>query len=262
MRKIANKIFIAINRLGRNKQCYICGETFFRFRKWRGGSKNVHLWIKSLNAVGSDTDNFGCFYCGSFDRLRHIFMFFDKLDFWPRFSNAHIIHFAPEALLSKKIEECHPAQYVKADMFPWVKDIEKIDLTNIAYNDETFDIFICNHVLEHVPDYKKALREIYRVLQKGGIAILQTPYSRLLVNNFEDPGINTDELRTLYYGQEDHVRCFSERQFFQGLVEAGFILTIVKHADYFTEEQSSYFGVNKAEDLIMVVKEPLKNSKT
>jgi hypothetical protein len=84
---------------------------------------------------------------------------------------------------------------------------------------------------------------------------LQTPYFRLLVNNFEDPGINTDELRLLYYGQEDHVRLFGENRFFSDLAEAGFALNILKHADIFTEDQARYFGVNKNEDLIMVVKQ-------
>jgi hypothetical protein len=75
-----------------------------------------------------------------------------------------------------------------------------------------------------------------------------------LVNNFEDPGINTDELRLLYYGQEDHVRYFGENNFFLSLIEAGFTMKILKHSDYFNKDQSRYFGVNADEDLIMVVK--------
>ena len=88
----------------------------------------------------------------------------------------------------------------------------------------------------------------------GGICILQTPYVRLLVNNFEDPGINTDELRRLYYGQEDHVRYFGEHTFFQSLTETGFELCIVKHSDLFTENDAVYYGVNKNENLIRVTK--------
>jgi SAM-dependent methyltransferase len=161
-------MFLAVNRLGHTKKCYVCGKTFFSFRTWMGGSKNIPRWIKELKSVGSDVDNFGCCYCGSHDRLRHLCMYFDKLDFWSKIPNARIIHFAPERMLSEKIEACNPTLYVKADLFPATDDVEKINLIDIPYADASFDILICNHVLEHVYDYKKALREMYRVLVVGG----------------------------------------------------------------------------------------------
>jgi hypothetical protein len=168
IRRTVKKIFLVVNSFGNTKKCYICGKTFFRFGKYNGGSKHIPAWGKALKGVGSDVDNFNCYYCGSHDRLRHIFMFFDKINFWSKFSSARIIHFAPEKMLAQRIETCGPLKYVKADLFPTGNDIEKIDLTDIPYADESFDIFICNHVLEHVFDYKKALQEIYRVLRGGG----------------------------------------------------------------------------------------------
>ncbi|MDR0503158.1 MAG: methyltransferase domain-containing protein [Treponema sp.] len=255
--KIKRKVFKTINLLGKRKKCYICKKSFFIFGKWRGGSKNISEYKKALLGVGSDSNNFSCFYCGCNDRERHLFMYFDKLNIWEKITDAKILHFAPERQLQKRIELLNPLQYIKGDLLKYGKDIQKIDATAIPFPDNTFDIIICNHVLEHVFNYKQALSEIYRVLKDSpgrGICILQTPYSRLLKNNFEDPGINTDELRNIFYGQEDHVRRFGEYTFFRSLEEAGFELNIVKHTGLFSENDAYYFGVNKNEDLIRVTK--------
>jgi SAM-dependent methyltransferase len=215
----------------------------------------VNEFRNKLDAVGSDFDNFGCMYCGCHDRERHLFMFFDKLALWGNMKNGKILHFAPEEHLAIKIGEQAPLEYVKADLYPASPDIRKIDATAIPFCNDTFDFLIANHVLEHIPDYCKALSEFYRVLKPGGIAILQTLYSKLLRNNFEDDGIDSDELRLFFHGQEDHVRTFGERQFLKSLEESGFSLQIKKHEDLFDASTAYYYGVNIKEDLIMVAKQ-------
>jgi SAM-dependent methyltransferase len=254
LKKTIIKIHLLYCQTGSNKKCYICNREIRRFLKLRGGWKNVPIMIKNTEMVGSDVENFRCPFCSAHDRERHIFMFFDKLNLWEKMKDANIIHFAPDGYLYKKIETCLPLKYVKADLFPWDNSIEKIDATEIPYPDSTFDFLIFNHILEHIPDYLKALKEIYRVLKPNGIAILQTPYSKLFRANFEDEGINTEKLRLFFYGQIDHVRIFSERQFIKDLKETGFILEIIKHEDFFSDQDSLYFGVNKQEDLIKVRK--------
>lgn len=239
---------------GNKKQCYVCKNKFNHFGKYRNGSKSINEYLKNLQIIGSDLDNFNCHFCGSFDRIRHLFMYFDKLKLWEKFTNSRILHFAPETEISKKIKSLNPKQYIMGDLYPENDELQKIDITNIQLLNESIDILICNHVLEHVPDYKKAFQEIYRVLSKNGFAILQTPYSLLLSNNFEEENINTNSLRLFFYGQEDHVRFFSEKQFFHDLEKAGFELKIVKHADLFSDMEADYFGVNKKEDLIQVIK--------
>jgi SAM-dependent methyltransferase len=250
IRKVKN----VLNKRGNNHKCYVCGNTFNYFSKYCGGSKNIPEFLKRLNIVGSDIDNFGCPYCSSHDRERHLFMFFDKIELWKRIPNFNILHFAPEINLSKKINFLNPAKYIKADYYPKLEDIEKIDATNIPYDDNAFDLVICNHVLEHIPEYYKAIKEIFRVLKPNGIAILQTPYSKLLNQNFEDENINTDEQRLFFYGERDHFRIFSENHFFNDLKQIGFILNILKNSDYFDKKTSNYFGINSKEDLIQVIK--------
>ena len=184
-------------------------------------------------------------------------MFFDKISLWERMEGAKILHFAPEINLSMRIKEQCPSKYIKADIKPKEDDIEVMDATTINANDDTFDFVIANHILEHIPDYKKALYEFYRVLKPGGIAILQTPYSRLLKNNFEDENINTNELRNFFYGQVDHVRTFGENQFFRSLEDVGFDLQVRKHEEFFNNNMAYYYGVNSEEDLVQLTK-PLR----
>lgn len=242
------------NGLGSQKKCYVCGRTFTRFTKFKGGTKNQSSYRALLKNIGSDTDNYSCMYCGCNDRERHLFMYFDKLKLWERMKKMKILHFAPERYVQVRIKEQEPPEYIKADLFPAHADMEKIDATDIQYDDGVFDCLISNHILEHIPDYQKALSEFYRVLKPGGIAILQTPYSTLLIKNFEDDAINTEELRLFFHGQEDHVRTFGEQQFLSSIEEAGFKLNIQKHKELFNADEAELYGVNGEEDLILVEK--------
>jgi SAM-dependent methyltransferase len=181
-------------------------------------------------------------------------MFFDKLALWEPMKNGKILHFAPEVHLAKKISKQAPLEYIKADLYPSHQDIRVIDATAIPYSNDTFDFLIANHTLEHISDYRKALSEFYRVLKTNGIAVLQTPYSRLLKNNLEDEGIDSDSLRLFFHGQEDHVITFGEHQFFKSLEKTGFRLLIKRHEDCFDASTANYYGVPINEDLIMVTK--------
>jgi len=242
--------FLEQNKKNKIKECYICGEQFESFYKFHTPLSNK-LAASHFQLIGSDAENFGCYYCNCNDRERHLFMYFDKLSLWDKFRDSRILHFAPEAPLSNKIEQLRPSEYIKGDLFPR-EDWEKIDITKIDFEDNYFDILIANHILEHVPEYFLALKEISRVLKKDGFAIIQTPYSELFYNHFEDSNINTDELRVSFYGQEDHVRIVSKRQFFDELSQY-FTLNIIKNESLFTDDECYKFGVNKKEDLVMVI---------
>jgi SAM-dependent methyltransferase len=248
------KVSVLRNKRGNKKKCYICGNRFNSFLKYKDGYKNYPEFRKKLKIVGSDLNNFSCIYCKSNDRERHLFMYFDKLNLWDIITNGKVLHFAPENHLADKIKNLNPPLYVKADLFPNSEEIEKIDITKIPYEDKSFDIVICNHVLEHVPDYKKALSEIYRVLKPSGKAVLQTPYSELLKEHFEDENINTDELRDFFYGQKDHVRIYSKQELLKDLQNTSFKLNVIKHSELFSISDSDYYGVNQLEDLLCIEK--------
>jgi predicted SAM-dependent methyltransferase len=233
--------------------CYICKRTFAEFQPFAGGTGMIPPLVREWKIVGSDVDNFWCPCCHSHDRERHLFMYFDRLSLWEEMRGA-VLHFAPEAHVEKAIVGLSPKQYVRGDSSPDRPDITRLDATEIPFPDETFDFIICNHVLEHIPDDRRAIAELHRVLKRGKHAVLQTPYSSVLAQSFEDANINTDEMRLAFYGQSDHVRVYGG-DLFSKLEKAGFVLQRTKHADVLSDINSKYYGVNPREELLLVRKE-------
>jgi len=213
----------------------------------------VSLFIRELAVIGSDVDNFYCPHCNCHDRERHLFMYFDKLQIWNIIQKSRLLHFAPEIQLMRTIQKLDLVEYVLADIKPTLPEIQKIDVTAIAFSDEYFDFLICNHVLEHVTNDFQALRELFRVLKQRGKAILQTPYSPLISKSFYDSKINTNDLRRRFYGQEDHVRLYGEDLFLK-MEEIGFIVLRYVHVETLLGLDSTKYGVNPREDLILVIK--------
>jgi SAM-dependent methyltransferase len=240
-----------LNGLGNRHFCCVCGKTFFRFSKFRGGWAAVSPYLVNVKWTGSDFDNFWCPFCRSHDRERHLILFFEKLGFWDRLSGASVLHIAPEKRLAARIEACAPARYVKGDLVPSRAEIEPLDVTAIRYPDGTFDWLFCNHVLEHVPNDAQALRELFRVLKPGGTAILQTPFAAGIDQTLDNSAeIDTDEKRIEFYGQEDHVRLYG-RDLFERIRAAGFVLDLKKHADVLPDVDAARYGVNPDEPLFL-----------
>jgi SAM-dependent methyltransferase len=244
-------IKLKINKLGRQKTCYICGQNFSSFLPYQG-LKDESCFVQTLDIIGSDMQNFSCPHCWSHDRERHLFMYLDALGLWEKLKG-DVLHFAPERHLCAKIRELNPRRYIMGDLFSDDPSVEKIDVTAIDYPDKSFDFVICNHVLEHIEDIDTALKELFRILKRGGYAILQTPYSAILENSFKDKNIHTDALRKVFYGQEDHVRVFGQ-DLFNMLKAQGFTLELQRHQIVLAAFDCQKFGVNCREDLILVQK--------
>jgi len=237
--------------IGSKHTCNVCGHHFDSFIPWKGF---VSQRVQKYNIIGSNLQNFGCYYCGSHDRLRHLILYFDKLDIWKELENKSILHIAPEEHL-QDILVLKTDKYIVGDLSPDPKNklLQKVDITNLQFMNEYFDFIICNHVLEHVPDDIRAMKELYRVLKKGGKVILQTPYSEEMFDSYEDESINYEKDRLAYFGQEDHVRIYG-LGIFEKLKSSGFKLNIVYHNDLFIEEESYKYGLNPRENLIMISK--------
>lgn len=112
-----------------------------------------------------------------------------------------LLHMAPEPSMARRLKE--EFEYISADIGP-TKIQVRTDITQLCFRDNCFDVVMCNHVLEHVPNDAKALSEIYRVLKPGGWASLQVPLDG--AHTQEDLSIVDPAIRTLLYGQSDHVR--------------------------------------------------------
>jgi SAM-dependent methyltransferase len=235
--------------LGSAKLCYACNNRVGRFLPYRGGWKDVPPLIKALDVIGSDVENFSCPRCGAHDRERHLLMYFDRAGMWKRIAGANVLHFAPERILAARISSARPARYVKADLFPAAAGVTREDITRLSFGDCTFGVVIANHVLEHVADDHAAMKEIFRVLEPGGLAVLQTPYSEKLTDTFEDEGIRDDEARLQAFGQEDHVRLYG-KDLFSRLRSAGFVSKVLDHDAALKDYSESLYGVNRREPFI------------
>ena len=196
-------IYIVVGRMpvGDRCKCILCGRSVRCFVPYRGGKAFVPPLQMELKTVGSDRDNFECPFCGCHDRERHAYMYLSRLGMIEGWASQRILHFAPEHQLRRLIGELAPVEYVLADLNPIDAHISCINIENIPFQDEYFDMIIANHVLEHVQNVQIALNEIYRCLKPGGMALLQTPFSKALVSTLEDPGIKTPIARLHAYGQ-------------------------------------------------------------
>ena len=123
--------------------------------------------------------------------------------------NMRVLHFAPEPIFYALFSSKKDIEYWSVDLNPRAFGVKKVvDITDITFEDNYFDLIMCTHVLEHIPDDKKAMQELYRVLKpQTGIAFLNVPIFNM-PKTLEDPRINTPELRSKYYGQFDHVRAY------------------------------------------------------
>jgi len=232
--------------LGSARRCNACDRRVGRFLPYRGGWKDVPPSIRDLDVIGSDVENFACPRCGAHDRERHLLMYFDHAGMWKRIEGGSVLHFAPERVLAKRILNARPARYVKADLAPVARDVAPEDIARLSFGDREFDLVIANHVLEHVADDRAAMKEVFRVLKPGGLAVLQTPYSQKLSNTLEDPGVREAGARLQAYGQEDHVRLYG-KDLFSRLSGAGFVSEVRTHDAVLAGCDATLYGVNRAE---------------
>lgn len=138
-----------------------------------------------------------------------------------------VLHFAPEQAFYKRFRKQKNLDYTTTDLNSPLADV-KADICNLPFKDNEFDVILCNHVLEHIPDDTKAMQELYRILKKGGMVILQIPQDLSREKTFEDNSITDRKERAKIFGQYDHVRIYG-RDYFDKLRSIGF--TVVEE-DY------------------------------
>jgi predicted SAM-dependent methyltransferase len=131
-----------------------------------------------------------------------------------------VLHFAPEQAFYKIFRNQQNLDYTTTDLLSPLADV-KADICNLPFTDNQYDIILCNHVLEHIPDDTKAMQELFRVLKPGGMAILQIPQDLKRAVTFTDDTITNQKERAAIFGQYDHVRIYG-RDYFDKLRSIGF----------------------------------------
>lgn len=196
LQRIAKPVLRVVSFFYRGKgvQCPVCGSAFRKFLPY-GRMRS------RANAL--------CPHCLSLERHRLIWIYLkERTDFFSR--PLDVLHIAPEVCFIRPFEKQHGIRYITADLdSPWAK--VKMDIQAMPFAENSFDVVLCNHVLEHVDDDHKALREICRVLKPGGLAVLQVPFFNPVPDvTVEDASVKTPGEREKYYGQADHVRRYGK----------------------------------------------------
>lgn len=190
-----------------------------------------------------------CPKCKSFKRHRFIYCFLEHqglLDI----SNLRVLHIAPERCFLKTFEKMWGKNYITADLN--AKNVKmEMDITKVQIKDETFDFILCNHVLEHIEDDKRALSELFRLLKKGGKVVVTVPISG--EKTFEDFKIKDPKERLKYFGQKDHVRKYG-LDIVKKLAKVGFEVKIITPIDIMNKSGIKKYAINPKERVFFCFK--------
>ena len=247
--------FLSLLYTGNRLECPFCGG---HFRKFLPGGLDLPVY-KEKNIVGGGYRvNVKCSRCRSSDRERLTCLYLkNKTEVFCE--NLKVLHVAPERNLQRVLMTCPNIDYLSLDLNSPLAMV-KMDITEIKYEDNSFDVIICNHVLEHIPDDRKAMSELYRVLKPAGWAILQVPISLLLDRTYEDSTVTTPEGREKVFGQSNHVRIYG-KDYKDRLEKIGFSVEVYNFAKEFGEPTIHKYGLSKEEDIYICSKPKQKTFK-
>jgi predicted SAM-dependent methyltransferase len=188
----------------------------------------------------------------SLERHRLLWLYLQQeTDFFTK--HYKVLHFAPEQAFYKRFRKLQHLDYTTTDLNSPLADI-KADICELPFEDNTYDVIFCNHVLEHIPEDTKAMTELYRVMKPGGWGIFQIPQDVGREKTFEDHTITDKKERAKIFGQYDHVRIYG-LDYFDKLRNAGFIVTPVHYAATLSEKEVEKYRLAQNE-LIPLVKKP------
>ncbi|WP_223033954.1 class I SAM-dependent methyltransferase [Hanstruepera marina] len=222
---------------GSNVKCPIC-KSEYRIFKTYGLSQRK---------------NAECLNCGSLERHRLLWKYLnEKINFFESKKQFRMLHFAPEKIFYNIFTQVSNLQYIPCDLNPEVFKyngnipIEKVDITKIPYKDNAFDFILCNHVLEHIPNDKLAMSELFRVMKPNGFGIFQVPLNPLLNETYEDFSITSPEAREKAFGQKDHVRVYG-LDYKEKLESVGFRVNVDDYVKSFDKDLRFKYGFMESE---------------
>jgi SAM-dependent methyltransferase len=234
---------------GNRYSCTYCGRSY---RRLMHQGVRAQVFKKHRVSGAGLRKNVRCPNCGSNHRSRLLHLFFElRTDIYRR--AVRILHVAPKRELAQVFGARDNIDYVCGALFPdrfADFDAVEVDVTQIGFGNDQFDVVICNHVLEHVREDGKAMRELFRVLRPGGFAVLQVPLALDLKATLEDPSIVDAEGRKRAYGQKDHLRLYG-LDYFDRLADAGFEVSRDNPFDNRWAPDLERYGLDRDEDVFI-----------
>ena len=184
----------------------------------------------------------------SLERHRLMWLFLrDETSFFTATEKLKTLHIAPEQCFLDLFRKQKNLDYTTSDLESPIADV-KADICDLPFEDNTFDVVFCNHVLEHITDDTKAMQELFRVMKKGGFGIFQIPQDLSREITFEDDTITDKKERAKIFGQYDHVRVYG-RDYFNKLSSIGFKVDEVDYTKKIVPEKLERFCLMKNEIL-------------
>jgi len=220
--RVYRRILPAWYGLGSGRVCSICGWEGSQFLPY-----GVELRPDSA-----------CPKCGAKERHRLIWEYFSRE--YLSESDIDVLYFAPVDGLETKLKDEKSITVTTTDLMQSDVDFQA-DITELPFADGSFDIILCSHVLEHVPNDDLALKELYRVLRTDGEAIILVPQDREREETYEDSTITTEEGREEAFGQSDHVRWYG-RDVEEIISSTGFEVSTI---DYVSQFDESYINKHR-----------------
>ena len=229
--------------------CPLCNSSL---RKLRPFGQQFPVLTEKKVVGGGYRLNAQCPVCHSTDRERLLYLYLlNNTKFFNK--KIKMLHVAPEEVLSRIIKMYSNIDYLTADISS-NKVMVKMDITEINYPADTFDVIICNHVLEHIVDDYKAISELFRVLKPGGWGILQVPISLSLEKTYEDFSVTDPAERQVIFGQSDHVRIYAV-DYIDRLRKSGFEVDMFNwQEDPFFLSSNKNYALLQSEKLFIVHK--------
>jgi predicted SAM-dependent methyltransferase len=176
----------------------------------------------------------------SLERHRLMWLFLkDETTFFSTHKKQKVLHIAPEQCFLDIFKKQKNLEYTTSDLDSPIADV-KADICNLPFEENEFDIIFCNHVLEHIKDDTKAMKELYRVLKHGGYGIFQIPQELSRAKTFQDDRITDGKERAKIFGQYDHVRIYG-RDYFDKLRSIGFHVIEVDYTKKISREKQNRF---------------------
>lgn len=216
--------------LGNRFSCPCCGGRFRKLRPF-GVRPRQNAW---------------CPNCGSLERHRLLWLYLrDRTNLFS--DKVRLLHLAPEKVLRDLIEPLDNVDYYSADLDS-PDAMAAVDIVDLPWQSDTFDAILCSHVLEHIPDDRRGMRELLRVLKPGGWAILQVPMDRARHETYEDPTIVEPEARERAFGQHDHVRVYG-LDYPDRLQEAGFDVNVDGYVRTLGPDLAAKHALSRDEDI-------------
>lgn len=229
--KWKNKVFFLKNE----KYCIICNSTLHSFlplpRMYTKNWEKAGFPYRADDFETLNKNEFSCPFCGATDRDRFYAVYIEQ-NILANSAFDGILDIAPSSPLSKWIRKNFSGKYITTDLYMDGVDIRSNIEHMDVFENESFDFLICSHVLEHVNNDLKAMAELWRVLRKGGKAIVMVPIVKNFDSVLENPDITNPIERWKNFGQDDHIRLYSRKIFLERLISCGFRVDMFKASDH------------------------------